>query len=189
MLRIMAVVVTGLALGCTSSYRSERLVHEATPRIRIARAALKAVLSVDGVRSHSVLPMYLSRESPVITFVDRGDGRFIPDDRSEYSQATWGSDLEFIVDGTPVRPGPPPTSISGCPANAERSARCRAESSYTRYVMSQPDVAPSGEARVAFRTTHHWRGGLRPSGHTRVLLLLRSGADWMVTRVDTTSIM
>lgn len=188
MRRITVVAAAALALGCASSHRLGGPQTGEVDRVGIARAVLSALLSFDRIAADSESPVYLLRDSRVVTFVARQDGRLALDGRSDHPQTSWGTDLELIVRGTTVRPGPPPPSITGCLANAAKST-CRPRSLYTRYVMSQPDMAVTGEARVAVTTTHHRRGDPRPFGNMRAFVVVRSGSAWKVARVDTTGIM
>lgn len=187
MRRIIVLVTAALALGCARSHHPGGPTGEAD-RVGIARAVLSALLSADRVGLDSEYPIYLLRDSRFVTFVSRQDGRLAPDGRSDHAKTSWGTDLELIVRGTNVRPGPPPASITGCPADTGKSFECRPRSPFTRYIMSQPDMASTTEARVAVTTTHHRRGDPWAYGNMRAFLIIRSGATWKVARVDTTGI-
>lgn len=187
MRRNTVLLLAPLALACVPTHRPGAPTGEAD-RVGIARAVLAAVLSLDRVAADSEYPIYLLRDSRLVTSAVRQDGRLAPDERSDHPKTSWGTDLELIIRGTKVRPGPPPASITGCPSDTKKSFECRPRLPYTRHVMSQPHIAPTGEAHVAVTTIHHRRGDPWPYGNMRAFLVIRSGAAWKVARVDTTGI-
>lgn len=187
-LPVAVMLAAVLVTGCASPHRpGPAVAAEESDRVDIARAVLGVVLTSDRTAAGSYAT-YLLRESRVVRFTQRHDGRWAPDEHSEQPPMSWGTDLERIVRGTAVRPGPVPASVAGCPTGSGKSLECRPPAPFTRYVMSQPAVTSGGEARVALTTTHHRRGDPRPFGIMRAFLLMTAQDGWRVTRVDTTGI-